>query len=135
MNRTRYAIALATAFGSAALVVAGLDGIAVAGHYVPVCAPASASPPPPVCSPAKPTPPPPVCGPVNPCAPVSRVSHRSLHDHLANVAGHVHEALHHVVHREKAFYTVSQPVPQPCAPAAIPALAPLPATPVELPAK
>jgi hypothetical protein len=124
MNRTRYAIALATAFGSAALVVAGLDGIAVAGHYVPVCAPASASPPPP-----------PVCAPVNPCASVSRVSHRSLHDHLANVAGHVHEALRHVVRHEKVFCTVSQPVPQPCTPAVVSALTPLPATPVEPPAK
>ncbi len=135
MNRTRYAIALAIALGPAALVVAGMDGIAVAGHYVPVCAPASASPPPPVCAPAKPPPPPPVCAPVNPRAPVSHVSHRGLHDHLADVAGHLHEALHHVVHHEKVYYNVSQPVPQPCAPAAVPALTPIPATPVEPPAK
>jgi hypothetical protein len=134
MNRSRYAIALAMAFGSVAFVAAGLDGVVVAGGHVPVCGPASASPPPPVCQPAQPTPPPAVCAQAAPAA-VHYVKHHALHDHLTSAAVHVHDALHRVVHHEKVYYTVSQPVPQPCTPAAASAQAPAPALLPEPPAK
>jgi hypothetical protein len=135
MNRTRYAIALAMAFGSVALVAAGLDGVVVAGGHVPVCGPAAANPPPPVCQPAQPTPPPPVCAPAAPVVAVHCVKHHALHDHLTSAAVHVHEALHHVVHHEKVYYTISESVPQPCTPAAASAHAPVPALLPEPPAK
>jgi len=124
MNRTKRFIGLIVAFSLVAYLAIGYADVASAGR-VAVCAPAQAVPA--VCQPAQPVlPPPPVCQPAQPapvvCAPAAQVV---LHNHLADVAHHLHAILaqHHKVH----YVVVAQaaPLPAVCQPAKIVPLPPV----------